>query len=855
METTSAPALLGPGFDFRSTTLHERWREVVAAHPDGPALFDRDRILTFAEVDRLAAEVAERVANAVPAGPEAPVVLLADHDAAAVVSLLGILRSGRLLVPLDTQLPVARLRTIVEAMGATAAVVGTGHAALAEELGLRALSPAPSEIPAPRAVPDPDPLPDGVLAVLFTSGSTGRPKGVRYRDAQLLKDAAGSARGFAVTPADVFVQVLPLSFAAGFLALFSALLNGAAVVCHDPRTDGVRSLPQTLARARVSVLLSTPHLLRSLLAELPAGRKLSGLRIVGTAGEPIYHDDCVSAFEHLGERGRLFNWTGSSECGALSMHEVQRTDEALVVPAGTLLDGMEIRIVRSDGSAAEPGELGEMQVRSRHLSGGYWHAEEQTAERFGLDPDGVPVYRSGDLARSIDGILTLHGRADAGVKIRGYLVDPSEIEAALRSAPGVRECVALALPTPTGQTRLVAYVAQDPDRRTSSTAALRLHLRTLLPSYMVPASIELVGALPRNERGKVDRALLPPPVTERIVTTPPTTQWELALADIWCEVLGLEELDVDEDFTDLGGDSLAAQAMAAEVTARTGTVVRPSDLVSAPTIRTFTALVEERRPALPSHPDLFVLADRGSATTPVFCFAGGGALALTFRPLARHLADRSVYAFQSHGLERRSVPDWSVEAAAARALELLRIVQPTGPYVLVGHSFGGLVALEVAAALTEAGESVGLLGLLDTYLPGQNPSGFAPTPARKRSEWGRRRAVVEGLLPEAVPAPAEWPRHVRARLAGVLPFGSRNFEAFFDQAKLVGKRYAPARFAGRSLLVLADGNEAGAGDWRPHLAGACRVAALDCEHSSLLREPHARSLADLVATELMEAGL
>ena len=224
-----------------------------------------------------------------------------------------------------------------------------------------------------------------------------------------------------------------------------------------------------------------------------------------------------------------------------------------------------------------------------------------------------------------------------------------------------------------------------------------------------------------------------------------------------------------------------------------------------------------------------------------------------------------MYAFQSHGLEKRALPDRTVEGAARRFLEIIRIVQPRGPYILLGHSFGGLVALEIARLLTEAGQRVEVVGLLDTYLPrtaaaqaqlafekmAERPS--ASTPLRRvreaLQEQGRR------ILPDGLPALQAWSRQARARLAGVIPFaGQRQFDAFFDHERLTLRRHEVLPYGGRAFLVRANENPDGTQDWNRLLTGSHEFFKITSEHSSLLREPHATELAGLVQSELIRVA-
>ena len=350
-----------------------------------------------------------------------------------------------------------------------------------------------------------------------------------------------------------------------------------------------------------------------------------------------------------------------------------------IVPAGSISSNKEVRLVDEHGAPVAEGEAGEILVVSDYLAAGYLHDDEQTALRFGTDADGRPTCRQGDLGRfDGNGDLVLLGRADAAVKVRGYLVEPGEIEAAFMTMPDVTEVVVTTVVAPPAVTYLIAYVVTKATVRPPSPAAFRRGLRGVLPEYMIPTHIVALPSLPRNERGKVDRQQLPP-VAPRVPVDEEQDMRQQIMAGIWGETLGLTDIALDDDFMALGGDSLTAEEMLAAVHDRFDVDLASTQLLEYPTLREFTGRVTSTAKALPSHPDVVTLRS-GGTETPVFAFAGAGALALTFLPLSRHLEGRSVYAFQAHGLEQRALPDWSVEAAARRYLEIIRVIQPKGPY-------------------------------------------------------------------------------------------------------------------------------------------------------------------------------
>ncbi|WP_231851730.1 non-ribosomal peptide synthetase [Modestobacter italicus] len=591
----------------RQTSAAERLREVAAALPDQVAITTGDLDVSYADLQhRVQALTAELVpllagdAGVTPADARQPVGIYAEQGVDSVAAMFAVMATGHACVVLDVLLPPARAAVIVERAGvgvvladaerrdAAAAMPGV-HTVRDLAMPDGAQGGAQVEVPVAPALDDP-------ATLVFTSGTTGLPKGVVWTQRTVLACGQTSRETLRITPADRVSLALPQGFAVGQLSVVAALLNGATLCVRDPRVHGIHDLAAWVEATGVTVLNCTPSLLRSLHGALPEGHVLPALRLVTTAGEKVYGTDVSDFRQHLPAGASFMNWMGSSETEALTSFEIRPGDPVPsgAVPIGTAIPLRTLSVLGPTDEPVQPGEVGVLHATSEYFSAGYWRDPAATATRFRVEPDGRTRYCTGDRARmDADGVVEILGRGDDSVKIRGYLVEPAEVESALRALPDVVDAVVRGTGTDE-HVRLVAWVVPDPHRPEPTAQGLRRDVGQQLPEWMVPRDVVLLPELPRNERGKVDVGALPAPA-ERHEGAAPATDTERAVEQVWAPILGVEHVGREESFTALGGESLDVEEMFTALSREFGVSLVIDDLAAHPTLAEFAALLTEKQ--------------------------------------------------------------------------------------------------------------------------------------------------------------------------------------------------------------------------------------------------------------------
>lgn len=577
-----------------------RFEEMAAQYPDRLAVQGASGSLTFRELNREANRMAQAILDRLGERPE-PVALLLDHDTPLVVSMLGALKAGKFYVTLDPTYPSAYIQHIIEDLGASMIVTNDQNLALTCEW----VHTIPHVINFD-ALPDAFPkgnmeLPlsaEGPAFILYTSGSTGRPKGVLHPHRSLLFEIASDTNEFHISREDRFALCHSCSFALSKRSLYSPLLNGGSLFLHDIKKRGLVRLAELMAKESITMLRSMPSTFRHLVESVPAGLSFPHLRFIILGGEPLTRNDVELYKGAFPPSCSLVNVIGPTEAFTIRRNFLnhQSVMEVDPVPIGYPVEGKEILLLDESGQPVEPGEVGEMVIKSAYLATGYWKRPDLTEAAFPSHPGGGEerIYRTGDIGRmDADGCLHHLGRKDFQVKIKGYRIETSQIEAALQEMEVVQDAAVRAHPDATGQQRLVAYVILT-SKGSPTASELRQALSQSLPEYMVPSSFVIMDTFPRTPSGKVNFRELPKPGTERPhLDTPyiaPTTPMEIELAQIWCEVLCLDEVGVNDSFLELGGDSLRATQLISRVFEKFQVEVSIQDLMKAPTI---AGMIEE----------------------------------------------------------------------------------------------------------------------------------------------------------------------------------------------------------------------------------------------------------------------
>jgi amino acid adenylation domain-containing protein len=519
--------------------------------------------MTYSQLD----QAANQVANALLAhsGPDQKIVvgLLVGVDATAVTAALGILKAGKIFVALEPSFPQKRNLEILEDAQVSLLLSDGRHLAQAQEL-----TGAERQVIQIESLAAGDPRPPDVQVSLgssalinYTSGSTSKPKGVLQSHRSLFAQAVRYASYYHLTDADKLAFGGSLAWAASFWVVFGPLCLGSTIAPFEFREHGMERLVTWLGSTMPTVVAGR-SLLRQIVSHYP-DQRFPSVRAVSMGGDTIFRQDieaCMRSFPNalitcgygLTEAGRVTQL-------ALDSPEMVAWD---TLPLGLPVSGVQIWILSDDGREVEPGEVGEIVVSDRGLAAGYWRRSEETAARFRAagTAGAAPAYYSGDLGRQTeDGLLHHMGRKDHMVKIRGYQVYTNEIEGLLHQVAGVREVCVAAHPLPDGTHRLAAYLVAD---RQAFPGITTLYARFEdLPRHMAPQGYVFLDALPKTEGGrKIDRSRLPVPRRSRMGVTAeyvaPRDPVEEALTRIWSKVLEIEAVGVDDNFLELGGDSL-----------------------------------------------------------------------------------------------------------------------------------------------------------------------------------------------------------------------------------------------------------------------------------------------------------
>ena len=811
--------------------LIDRFEQAVAAAPDRAAVVTDANTLTMAELNGQANAIACRLLE-FDLPPNTLIALTMTHGTEKVAAAIGVLKAAAAYVRIDPALADQGVRDLYLHVETSIVLTDAENIDRTKRLA----PPSAAVIDATKIVDHPvaeNPTcpvaADSYHAVHYTSGSTGKPKGVIHTHGTEFNTVLSVAVGRKLGPGD------RVAFMQGFWTsnLFGALISGASLHPFDLPREGLGAMRAWLLRHRITYYHGILTGFRQLLAALQPDDYFPDMRVVSVAGEPVRRAD-VDRLERAFPRNcALINQYGATEQPSMTDFSVDRSampSDGDILPIGFSAPFMDVVLVDENFDRVGRGVVGEIVTRGTEHSPGYWREPELSARIWPPDPaaPGQRLYRTGDLAvMDDDGCLHGRGRADQQVKIRGHRVVPDEIENLLVEHPAIQAAVVVRDQTDSGGDRLVGYITGE-SNTIPTTSELRGYLGRRLPDYMVPSVFMPVTGFNLTASGKVDRRALPPPAIDiharSTDTVAPANEVEAAIKVVWEDLLGEEGLSVEDDFFLIGGDSVLAMTMFLRMEQRLERQLPFEGLwLQGSTIRALAKTVSDGVPevnwgqALPlqtngDKPALFVVSQR---SMPVFC--------LSLIPYFG--SDQPVYGLPARGVGGDAPPDRRIEDMAAHCIAMMRQVQPEGPYRVMGHSAGGLVAFEIAQVLDRQGADVSKLVLLDSDMPGST---------------GR-------LAGKVLRQPAKAVRYAGSLIGQAFGGGASSGSVTRKAAKNSAYfRYRPKPYAGEAILVVASERQNTAElaqRWRRLARGGLVVAEVPGDHISMLQEPGIGELA------------
>ncbi|OSC35699.1 non-ribosomal peptide synthetase, partial [Mycobacterium decipiens] len=810
----------------------------VVRTPEAIAVVFNGEQTTYRGLD----EAATRLANLLVGYGVRPgdvVGLLVERSAQAIAAILAVLKTGAAYLPIDPAHPDARIAFLLNDAAPVVVVATTG---LRSRLDGQDVVVIDVNDPAlERCDPDyplPYPHADDLAYILYTSGTTGAPKGVgitHHNITQLL----AAPTSFTPTAGQAVTQVHSYGFDFSVWEIWSALLHGGRlVVVSETVARSPADLHALLVAERVDVLTQTPSAVGGLSAQ---GLESTTLVLLG---EPCP----VELVDRWAPGRAMINSYGPTEATIFVTVSAPLRPGKGIAPIGSPVPGAALFVLDGWLRPVPAGVAGELYVAGAGVGCGYWHRPGLTATRFVACPFGgtaTRMYRTGDVVRwRTDDQLEFLGRTDDQVKIRGYRIEPAEVAAALTQLDGIDQAVVIARQDRPGDKRLVGYITG-----TADSAGARALLATQLPGYMVPAAVVAVPELPLTVNGKLDVRALPAPEYGHVDRyRAPTTPTEEILAGIYAQVLDVERVGVDDSFFDLGGDSLSAMRVIAAVNAALATDLSVRALFEAPSVSGLSSLMREPSPAAPSsHAGMVAPVEvlhHGSGS-PLFCIHPAGGVSWPYRILGSYVGC-PIVGIQQATRNGGQEPE-SIRALAMNYAQRIEEFHPGGAYNLLGWSFGGNVAHELAIELARRGHVVQRLIILDA----------APSHDDALAIYGEN-AIDEALalndyLKQAlryddftIPEQSDSETHQRASVL-IKQLNAPDTLPFTDLLEVIvknadanmqcGSEHKAGVFNGDMTIFSAVRSAASgalAQSWRPYVTGEITDHPVDCAHHEML---------------------
>ncbi|MEB4209654.1 amino acid adenylation domain-containing protein, partial [Mycobacterium sp. 94-17] len=671
----------------------------AARTPAAVALTCQGRSMTYRELD----DAANRLANLLVgqgARPGACVALLFERSAEAIVAIVAVLKTGAAYLPIDPMYPSARIEAILADAAPVAAITTAGLSPRLDGRDLAVIDVADPKIGAYSGTAPPAPAADDIAYLIYTSGTTGVPKGVAITHHNVTQLMASLDVG--LPQEGVWTQWHSYGFDVSGWEIWGALLaGGRLVVVPESVAHSPQDFHDLLVTEQVDVLTQTPSAAGVLSAE--------GL---GPVALVVGGEACPAELVDRWAPGRvMLNVYAPTETPMWASMSAPLVAGGGVVPIGSPVAGAAFFVLDRWLRPVPAGVVGDLYVAGVGVACGYWRRAGLTGSRFVACPfgaRGMRMYRTGDLVCwGLDGQLRYLGRSDEQVKIRGYRIELGEVQAALAELNGVEQAAVIAREDRPGDKRLVAYITG-----TAEPAAARSALAERLPVYMVPSAVVVVAELPLTVNGKLDKRALPAPdYPDANRYHAPADPTEEILADIYAQVLGLERVGVEDSFFDLGGDSLSAMRVIAAINKSLNAHLVVRTMFTAPSVRTLSRQVGVQSSAVEVVPVEVLKQGTGVA---LCCIHHGLGLSWPYRLLGKYL-ECPIVGINQVPLDKEEEPE-SIRIMAARYADRLQAVYPDGPYNLLGWSFGGVVAHEVAVELQRRGFIVQHLVMLDGKL-------------------------------------------------------------------------------------------------------------------------------------------